>query len=765
MSARSKAKELRSAARVAVVAALVVIASFVASKASRDAVLLSSFDIDSLPLFVGVSAALSLPIALVAGRLFLRFSPDRLLPILNVISALLLVGEWWLAQREPKLTAVIVFLHLGSFGAVLVSGFWSIINERFDVRTAKRYVGRIGVGATLGGILGGVIAERTAVYLEPNMILLVLAVLQATCAVFLRMLARHEPRRPVAAESLAPLASLRTIARTSLLRNLAFVVVLGAAAAAALDFVFKMEVVATSEGGLLRMLALYHLGTSVLTALIQMLVAQRTLHWLGIARTVVTLPLTVTSFGLAAVFVPGLYAAMIARGAEAVTRSSVYRAGYELLFAPLPEEQKRSTKVVLDVGAERIGDLLGAQLVATLVFFTIDSRTPVLIAAVVVGAIALVFASRVPRAYTRALEDSLVEQAKDSEQYEEVPSSSPLRWTSLGAPTMSETGADLTALSLLDLNVSNIREAAAAEPTVHEVLIPAPKAKRAAAAPQPDASESMRHDPTLDKIAALRSRDVRRIRAILEDAPSIELVPHILPLVAWDDVAPSALIALDKLAPRCTGAIVDVLLDVDREFTIRRRLPAVLTSGEPGLATWALWRALSDPRFEVRYRCGRALLELRHAGHPMPFEIDEVYALIMRELSVERSVLHNYRLLDSEPNLAKPHDHGATPLATVSTSTALAHVFNVLALALPAEPVRIAFQSLHTRDHDLRATALEYLESALPPDVGEKLWPLIDIEAVPARSVRTQDELTVALRLSQPMIEAKLAALTQTGKS
>ena len=48
------------------------------------------------------------------------------------------------------------------FGAVLVSGFWSIINERFDARTARKYIGRIGVGATVGGIVGGLIVERAS---------------------------------------------------------------------------------------------------------------------------------------------------------------------------------------------------------------------------------------------------------------------------------------------------------------------------------------------------------------------------------------------------------------------------------------------------------------------------------------------------------------------------------------------------------------------------------------------------------------------------
>ena len=48
--------------------------------------------------------------------------------------------------------------------------------------------------------------------------------------------------------------------------------------------------------------------------------------------------------------------ALIARGAETVTRNSIYRAGYELLYAPLPPDQKRPTKVVLDVGADKLGD-------------------------------------------------------------------------------------------------------------------------------------------------------------------------------------------------------------------------------------------------------------------------------------------------------------------------------------------------------------------------------------------------------------------------
>ena len=56
----------------------------------------------------------------------------------------------------------------------------------------------------------------------------------------------------------------------------------------------------------------------------------------------------------------------------------------------------------------------------------------------------------------------------------------------------------------------------------------------------------------------------------------------------------------------------------------------------------------------------------------------------------------------------------------------LEHVFTLLSLALPSQPLQIAFRGLHTRDSHLRGTALEYLESVLPHAIREELWPYLE---------------------------------------
>jgi hypothetical protein len=66
----------------------------------------------------------------------------------------------------------------------------------------------------------------------------------------------------------------------------------------------------------------------------------------------------------------------------------------------------------------------------------------------------------------------------------------------------------------------------------------------------------------------------------------------------------------------------------------------------------------------------------------------------------------------------------------------LEHVFTLLALVVPREPVQIAYRAVRSQDRALRGTALEYLENVLPEDVRAVLWPHLHADAreVPRRA-------------------------------
>jgi hypothetical protein len=203
-------------------------------------------------------------------------------------------------------------------------------------------------------------------------------------------------------------------------------------------------------------------------------------------------------------------------------------------------------------------------------------------------------------------------------------------------------------------------------------------------------------------------------------------------------------------------------------MVVRRRLPEVLFAGEPALAAWGLWRGLVEPSFELRYRCGAVLSRLASSGRLAPVTSETAFEAVRRELITDPIAWKNQRVAE-DPLIASAHDGGQRDEAMVShAGSALEHVFTVLGLALPVEPLRIALHAVQTDDSALRETALEYLESILPTDVRIQLWPLLEADSTtraagvvadtptPVRNPRSRDELVAALNLAYPTIRASL---------
>jgi len=161
--------------------AVIAIAQQVMGRATRDALFLSNFPVDRLPAMMIVSAGVSLVSAVLVGRLITQLSPARVVPWLFGTSGVFLAAEWALVAAAPPTLAVIIYLHWAVFGGPLVSTFWSVINERFDPRAGKKYVGWIASGGTAGGILGGIAAFAAARTIAMQDTLLALSAMHILC--------------------------------------------------------------------------------------------------------------------------------------------------------------------------------------------------------------------------------------------------------------------------------------------------------------------------------------------------------------------------------------------------------------------------------------------------------------------------------------------------------------------------------------------------------------------------------------------------------
>jgi hypothetical protein len=191
---------------------------------------------------------------------------------------------------------------------------------------------------------------------------------------------------------------------------------------------------------------------------------------------------------------------------------------------------------------------------------------------------------------------------------------------------------------------------------------------------------------------------------------------------------PAARDALKRMGAGITGMLADVLLDGDRDFTIRRRVPRVLAFVPSVRSVEALFAALQDQRFEVRFYSGRALYLLLSDHPELSVAPDRAWEAINRELSQQRSVWQSHRLLDSRD--ARSSEWFFDDQLLDRADRNLEHLFTLLALLLPGDAVRIAFRALHTNDRQLRGTAFEYLESATPARTRHLLLSLLEADAV-----------------------------------
>jgi ATP:ADP antiporter, AAA family len=680
---------------VAMGTAGIMLAHQVASKAFRDATFLSAWPATALPGMTLATAFLVLALVPLFSRLLARFSPLAIVTVGFAASAASHVIEWN-SYGESRAIAVIIYLHLAGVSALLLSGFWSLIAERFDPATARAAYGRIAASGTLGGVLGSIAADRVAAAVSLDAVLLLLALLHVACVLGLMALRRAPALLRREAEPDERAVPVRELIRSPYVRTMASLVVFTSGGSAMLDYLLKSHATESvgAGAGLLRFFAVYYGSVQVLSFLAQA-GSGNALTRMGIAGSIRTLPAGTWVVGtLALIFQSWPFIAAL-RATEAVLRGSLFRSAYELLFVPMDPNDRRRVKTFLDVTCDRAGESAGAGLIQLLLILPLISVTAsVLTIVLIVEAAAFMLGRRLDRLYLGVVETQLLRH-RDPPPVNLV---SEIGWSILQLPATATPARGATPLP-----------AAAASTTL----------------------SATRLDPRLELLAELRSNDAARVSAALSRTPVFDRihVAQLIDLLAWDDVLTPAREALERSVAQASGMLTDALLEPSTDFAIRRRLPRVLATCPTPRALDGVVRGLDDSRFEVRYHCSRAINRMLAQAPQLRVDHARIIAVIERELSVPPQVWHGYRLLD-RPDIEGTG--GDEPPQAGEASRNLEHIFALLSTIVAREPLDAAVKGITSPNPGVRGLAIEYLDQVLPAAVLDRLRAMI--KATPSAS-------------------------------
>jgi AAA family ATP:ADP antiporter len=650
------------------------------------------------------------------ARLLSRNGPMRLVPAAFAAGSMLHVVEFALLRSANHglrgAVITLVYVHLVGFGAILLSGFWSVANEVFDPRQAKREFGRITAAGTIGGVCGGLLAERGAALFGAESLLLLLAVLHLCAWLALRVELAKTAVRPDPPAQEPPWQAARDAFRHApFLLNLCGFVLLGTVTATLLDYLFKSGAAAAYGRGpqLTRYFALFYTASQILTFAVQNFLTPVALRRLGLGRTIQWHSTVVGVGAGAALFVPQLVMIPFARAMELVLRGSFLRSSYELFFTPVPPREKRATKMLIDVSCDRMGDVAGACLLQLLLLMgPARAMTPILLMAASLAAVSFWIAKRMDAAYSKVLEHGLLSRA-------------------------------------VVLNGSDVQDSTTLAALLHSTTVLSKHKTPTQTAPVFKAGAQ---DPLLARIAGLRSGSIARVRAAL--APDQPFDPAVIPfairLLAWKDSFEWARAFLLLHAHRAVGQLVDALLDLENDFAVRRRIPQILAYTSSQRAVEGLTSALADARFEIRFNASRALEFLnRMGGGDLHFDRAAMFTALDRELSNSRAIWEDRTMLD-RPEASHSQYWFLDDVLRDRANKSLEHVFSLLAVHVPLEPLKVAFRALHGEDRMLRGLALEFLESHLSASQVSLLRRLLEPAApaaplVPAQLVTAAGDL------------------------
>jgi AAA family ATP:ADP antiporter len=332
-------------------------------------------------LSVGQVALLSIAVPYY-GRLVSRLPRRQLLSVVTYFFVACLVA-FYVFGRAGVPVGIAYFLWIGVFNLMIVAQFWSFANDLYSRDEGERLFPIVGFGASLGAVLGAVIAGWLIRPLGVYQLLLVGAALLAAQLQVTNYIDAQSPMRstkPAEKDHAAPQPGTNAFAmvfRTPYLLLIALMLLLNATVDATGEYILgsivsdaARDYVAAGKSGGLNVEGVigafysrYFALINITSLLLQLFVVSRVVKHLGVSNAVAILPaLSLVAYNVLA-FVPGLWAVLAAKVSEKGTDYSLSNTVRNMLFLPCTREEKYSAKQAIDSFFFRMGDVVSATVV------------------------------------------------------------------------------------------------------------------------------------------------------------------------------------------------------------------------------------------------------------------------------------------------------------------------------------------------------------------------------------------------------------------
>jgi len=329
---------------------LCVVGAFIVARSVRDALFLAQGTRDSLPLMYVASALAVSFVGLVYSRFADRARREMLAFGFAAGSAALFVAARLLLSQAGEWVLGVFYVLVEVVGTLTVIQFWTLANELFTARDARRLFGIIGAGGTLANILLGSAVGALAKMVGAENLVFLAAMLLAGVAVFSLRLGRRVPlrlSRARASKSAGP-PKAKVFAFPHL-KLVAAMAALTFFATTLIDFQFKTIAASTySKDSLAAFFGIFYAATGGLALVVQLAGTSRFLNRFGVIAALALLPSLLGAGSVTVLLFPVLWAATATKGSEFVLRYTLHDATVQLLYQPVPAYARAGAKAFID---------------------------------------------------------------------------------------------------------------------------------------------------------------------------------------------------------------------------------------------------------------------------------------------------------------------------------------------------------------------------------------------------------------------------------